>query len=169
MPNLDPERTQAQAGDPAAVDPPRRWPAPAPQQAHDHREQVGPLVPDLVRRFTATPVDTKWCGDITHISVGSSWLYLATVIDICSRRVVDWSIADHMRTELVTDAIEMAVRTRGGDVRGVCFRSDRGYQYTAVAFVDGYRRHGIRPSRGRVGSSYDNALADPSFQGLKRE
>lgn len=81
-----------------------------------------------MRDFTATAVDTKWCGDITYIPVGSSWLYLATVIDICSRRVVGWSIADHMRTELVTDAIEMAVRTRGGDVRGMVFHSDRGSQ-----------------------------------------
>lgn len=133
-------------------------------------DKSAPPVPDLVMRdFTASAVDTKWCGDVTYIPVGSSWLFLATVIDICSRRVVGWSIADHMRTELVTDAIEMAVRTRGGDVRGVVFHSDRGSQYTAAAFADVCRRHGIRPSRGRVGSSYDNALAESFFQGLKRE
>ncbi|KXX59928.1 transposase [Rhodococcus sp. LB1] len=96
-------------------------------------------------------------------------MFLATVIDICSRRVVGWSIADHMRTDLVTDAIEMAVRIRGGDVGGVIFHSDRGTQYTAAAFVDVCRRHGIQQSRGRVGSSYDNALAESFFQGLKRE
>jgi transposase InsO family protein len=133
-------------------------------------DKSAPPVPDLVMRdFTASAVDTKWCGDVTYIPVGSSWLFLATVIDICSRRVVGWSIADHMRTELVTDAIEMAVRTRGGDVHGVVFHSDRGSQYTAKAFGDVCRRHGIRPSRGRVGSSYDNALAESFFQGLKRE
>lgn len=92
-------------------------------------DKSAPPVPDLMMRdFTATAIDTKWCGDITYIPVGSSWLYLATVIDICSRRVVGWSIADHMRTELVTDAIEMAVRTRGGGVGGVIFHSDRGSQ-----------------------------------------
>lgn len=133
-------------------------------------DRSAPPVPDLMMRdFTATAVDTKWCGDITYIPVGSSWLYLSTVIDICSRRVVGWSIADHMRTELVTDAIEMAVRTRGGDVRGVVFHSDRGSQYTAATFADVCRSHGIRPSRGRVGSSYDNALAESFFQGLERE
>jgi transposase InsO family protein len=133
-------------------------------------DKSAPPVPDLVMRdFTASAVDTKWCGDVTYIPVGSSWLFLATVIDICSRRVVGWSIADHMRTELVTDAIEMAVRTRGGDVHGVVFHSDRGSQYTAKAFGDVCRSHGIRPSRGRVGSSYDNALAESFFQGLKRE
>ncbi|TQC43211.1 IS3 family transposase [Rhodococcus opacus] len=133
-------------------------------------DKSAPSVPDLVMRdFTATAVDTKWCGDITYIPVGSSWLFLATVIDICSRRVVGWSIADHMRTDLVTDAIEMAVRTRGDDVGGVIFHSDRGTQYTAAAFVDVCRRHGIQQSRGRVGSSYDNALAESFFQGLKRE
>ncbi|MFC0448948.1 IS3 family transposase [Rhodococcus jostii] len=133
-------------------------------------DKSAPSVPDLVMRdFTATAVDSKWCGDITYIPVGSSWLYLATVIDIFSRRVVGWSIADHMRTDLVTDAIDMAVRTRGGDVDGVVFHSDRGSQYTAAAFADVCRRHGIRPSRGRVGSSYDNALAESFFQGLKRE
>lgn len=72
-------------------------------------------VPDLVMRdFTADTLNTRWCGDITYIAVGSTWLYLATVIDICSRKVVGWSIADHMRTSLVTDAIEMAVAARGG-------------------------------------------------------
>lgn len=90
-------------------------------------------------------------------------MYLATVIDIYSRRVVGWSIADHMRTDLVTDAIEMAVHTRGGDVSGVIFHSDRGSQYTAATFVDVCHRHGIRPSRGRIGSSYDNALAESFF------
>jgi transposase InsO family protein len=71
-------------------------------------DRTAPPVPDLVMRdFTADRLNTRWCGDITYIAVGARWLYLATVIDICSRRVVGWSIADHMRTSLVTDAIEM--------------------------------------------------------------
>lgn len=126
--------------------------------------------PDLVMRdFTADALNTRWCGDITYIAVGSTWLYLATVIDIYSRKVVGWSIADHMRTSLVTDAIEMAVAARGGRVHGVVFHTDRGAQYSAASFADVCRRHGIRRSMGRVGSSYDNALAESFFQGLKRE
>lgn len=96
-------------------------------------------------------------------------MYLVTVIDVYSCRVVGWSIADHMRTNLVTDAIEMAVHTLGGDVSGVIFHSDHGSQYTASIFVDACHRHGIRSSQRRVGSSYDNALAESFFQGLKRE
>lgn len=125
---------------------------------------------DLVMRdFTADTLNTKWCGDITYVPVGSTWLYLATVIDICSRRVVGWSIADHMRASLVTHAIEMAVAARSGQVNGVIFRTDKGAQYVSRVFADVCRRHGIRRSMGRVGSSYDNALAESFFQGLKRE
>ncbi|MGD3113064.1 IS3 family transposase [Streptomyces sp. YGL11-2] len=133
-------------------------------------DRTAPPVPDLLMRdFTADSLNTRWCGDITYIAVGTTWLYLATVIDICSRRVVGWSIADHMRTSLVTDAIEMAVAARGGQVDGVVFHTDRGAQYSAAAFAEVCRRHGIRRSMGRVGSSYDNALAESFFQGLKRE
>ncbi|MFE5797115.1 IS3 family transposase [Streptomyces sp. NPDC056503] len=133
-------------------------------------DKAAPPVPDLVMRdFTADTLNTRWCGDITYIAVGASWLYLATVIDICSRRVVGWSIADHMRTSLVTDAIEMAVAARGGRVDGVVFHTDRGAQYNATAFAEVCRRHGIRRSMGRIGSSYDNALAKSFFQGLRRE
>ncbi|MFD8214174.1 IS3 family transposase [Streptomyces sp. NPDC059697] len=133
-------------------------------------DKTAPPVPDLLMRdFTADMLNTKWYGDITYIAVGSTWLYLATVIDICSRRVIGWSIADHMRTSLVTDAIEMAVAARGGQVGGVVFHTDRGAQYVSRTFADACRRHGIRRSMGRVGSSYDNALAESFFQGLKRE
>lgn len=139
----------------------RRTTIPDPQAA---------AVPDLIGRdFTADELDTRWCGDITYIPVGSSWLYLATVIDICSRRVVGWSIAEHMRTELVTDALNMAITTRGGVVDGVIFHSDRGSQYTSAMLAEFCAAHGIRRSRGRVGSSYDNALAESFFQSLKRE
>ncbi|WP_438319825.1 IS3 family transposase (plasmid) [Streptomyces sp. HUAS TT3] len=133
-------------------------------------DRTTPPAPDLVMHdFTADTLNTRWCGDITYIAVGPTWLYLATVIDICSRKVVGWSIADRMRTSLVTDAIEMAVAARGGRVHGVVFHTDRGAQYSAAVFVDVCRRHGIRRSMGRVGSIYDNALAESFFQGLKRE
>ncbi|MFJ8744144.1 IS3 family transposase [Embleya sp. NPDC127516] len=85
--------------------------------------------PDLVERdFTASARDVKWVGDITYLPVGDGWVYLATVIDLHSRRLIGWSIADHMRASLVVDAIEAAVRTRGGSVAGVVFHSDRGSQ-----------------------------------------
>jgi transposase InsO family protein len=65
----------------------------------------------VLRDVTATALNIRWCGDITYVAVGSSWMFLATVIDICSRRVIGWSIADHMRTQLVTDALEEQLRS----------------------------------------------------------
>lgn len=131
---------------------------------------VAPPAPDLLQRdFTASRLDERWCGDITYIPVGGRWLFLACVIDICSRRVLGWSMAPHMRTELVIDALQMAVAARGGDVAGVVFHSDRGSQYTSAAFAQVCGRFGVRRSMGRVGSSYDNALAESLWQSLKRE
>ncbi len=102
----------------------------------------------------------KWCGDIAYVQVGGSWMYLACVLDICSRQVLGWSMASHMRTELVIDALNMAVATRGGSVTGVSFHAARGTQYTAVAFAQVCDGFGIRRSMGRAGSSDDNALAE---------
>ncbi|MDH6580292.1 transposase InsO family protein [Kitasatospora sp. MAP5-34] len=133
-------------------------------------DPVAPPAPDLMGRdFTAAALDERWCGDITYIQVGGSWLYLASVIDMCSRRVVGWSMAPHMRAGLVVDALEAAVAARGRDVSGVIFHSDRGSQYTSAAFAGVRDRHGVRRSMGLVGSSYDNALAESPWQGLKRE
>ncbi|MEV0538171.1 IS3 family transposase [Kitasatospora sp. NPDC050463] len=133
-------------------------------------DPIAPPVPDLIERdFTAERLDERWCGDITYIRAGSSWLFLACVIDIRSRRVVGWSMATHMRTSLVIDALESAVAARGGDVTGVIFHADRGSQYTSAAFAEVCDRHGVRRSMGRVGSSYDNALAESLWQSLKRE
>ncbi len=117
----------------------------------------------------ARQLNEKWCGDITYVQVGGAWLYLACVIDICSRRVLGWSMASHMRAELVIDALKMAVAARGGNVGGVIFHADRGAQYTAAVFAQVCDGFGIRRSMGRVGSSYDNALAESFWQGLKRE
>ncbi|MEU1037042.1 IS3 family transposase [Streptomyces mirabilis] len=133
-------------------------------------DRLAPPAPDLVQRdFTAGQLNEKWCGDITYVQVGGSWLYLACVLDICSRRVLGYSMASHMRAELVIDALEMAVATRGGSVDGVIFHADRGAQYTSAAFAQVCDGYGIRRSMGRVGSSYDNALAESFWQGLKRE
>ncbi|MGR8009318.1 IS3 family transposase [Streptomyces hypolithicus] len=133
-------------------------------------DRLAPPVADLVQRdFTAVTLDEKWCGDITYVQVGAAWLYLACVIDIRSRRVLGYSMAPHMRAGLVIDALQAAVAARGGDVTGVIFHADRGSQYTSAAFAQVCDRHGIRRSMGRVGSSYDNALAESFWQGLKRE
>ncbi|MFC8583688.1 IS3 family transposase [Streptomyces sp. NPDC057217] len=133
-------------------------------------DKTVPPVPDLVGRvFTASAPDVRWCGDITYLPVGGSWMYLATVIDMHSRRVVGWSLAEHMRAGLVVDAVQAAVDARGGAVHGVVFHSDRGTRYTSAAFAEVCRAHGIRRSTGRVGSSYDNALAESFFATLKRE
>ncbi|MGY3685006.1 transposase InsO family protein [Streptomyces sp. TE33382] len=87
---------------------------------------LAPPAPDLVQRdFTAARMDEKWCGDITYVQVGGAWLYLACVIDIYSRRVLGYSMASHMRAELVVDAMKTAVTTRGGNVSGVIFHADR--------------------------------------------
>ncbi|MGW4897649.1 IS3 family transposase [Kitasatospora sp. NPDC004240] len=133
-------------------------------------DRAVPPAPDLVGRdFRAAAPDVRWCGDITYLPVGGSWMYLATVIDMHSRRVVGWSLAEHMRSGLVVDAVRSAIGVRGGDVRGVVFHSDRGAQYTSAAFAEVCRAHGIRRSMGRVGSSYDNAMAESFFATLKRE
>ncbi len=129
-----------------------------------------PKAPDLLERdFTAPRMNVRWCGDITYLPVGAGWMYLATIIDIHSRRVVGWSMADHMRADLVVDALQAAVATRGGSVQGVVFHSDRGTQYASAAFASACRTHGIRRSMGRVGSSYDNAMAESFFASIKRE
>ena len=126
--------------------------------------------PDLIGRdFTAPAPDSRWCGDITYLRVGHSWMYLATVIDLFSRRVIGYSMAEHMRAGLVVDALNHAVAARGGRVDGVIFHSDRGAQYTSGAFAQACAAQGIRRSMGAVGSSTDNAVAESLFASLKRE
>lgn len=126
--------------------------------------------PDLLGRdFTADRPDARWCGDITYLRVGYSWMYLATVIDLYSRRVIGHSMADHMRAGLVVDALHHAVAARGGRVDGVIFHSDHGAQYVSEAFAKACAAHGIRRSMGAVGSSTDNAVAEAWFSSLKRE
>ncbi|WP_406729957.1 IS3 family transposase [Streptomyces sp. GD-15H] len=150
----------------------RRHPARQPTRTPDrHRPRAGINAPSRTQdQPTAAVKQRGWCGDITYIPVGDGqWLSLASVIDICSRRVIGYSMATHMRAELVIDALEAAVRARGGSVDGVVFHSDRGAQYTSAAFAEACDRYGIRRSMGKVGSSYDNALAESLWQGLKRE
>jgi transposase InsO family protein len=104
------------------------------------------------RDFNPAGPNVTWCGDITYLRTGEGWLYLATVIDLFSRRVIGWSLAEHMRTTLVADALETAVATRGGRVdAGVLFHSDRGCQYTSAEFGELCDRLGIVQSMGATG------------------
>ncbi|GAB3157593.1 IS3 family transposase [Microbispora hainanensis] len=127
--------------------------------------------PDLISRdFQPEPdaLDTRWCGDITYIATDEGWLYLATVIDIASRRVVGWATADHLRTELVADALQQAWRNRR-PTTSVIFHSDRGCQYTSTAYTRLAERLGVRLSVGRRGQCWDNALAESFFATIKGE
>ncbi|MER7196696.1 IS3 family transposase [Streptomyces sp. CB01635] len=129
------------------------------------------LRPDLVvRNFApdASGRDTRWCGDITYVPTEEGWLYLATVIDIASRRVVGWATADHLRTGLVADALRSACRQRRPD-HPVIFHSDRGCQYTSQQFAALADELGVRLSVGRTGQCWDNALAESFFATIKRE
>jgi transposase InsO family protein len=128
-------------------------------------------VPDLIKRdFTAAEPNRRYVGDITYLPIADGeFLYLATVIDLCSRRLAGWSIAGHMRTELVIDALEAAARTRGGNLDGAIFHSDHGAQYTSADFAAACTRLGVVQSMGAVGTSADNALAEAFNASLKRE
>ena len=112
-----------------------------------------------------------WLGDITYIPTGEGWLYLSSVLDACSRRLLGWSLAGHMRTELVTDALAAAVGQRGGrrHIRGVVFHGDHGSQYTSDDYRRLCARFGITQSMGTVGDSYDNTMAESFWASLKRE
>lgn len=129
-------------------------------------------VPDLLRRdFTAQAPNTKYVGDITYLPVGNGqFLYLATVLDLHSKRLAGWSIADHMRTSLVTDALRAAAAARGtGGLRGAIFHSDNGAQYVSKEFALVCSALGVTRSRGAVGTSADNAAAESLNATMKRE
>ncbi|MFD3565907.1 IS3 family transposase [Streptomyces sp. NPDC058667] len=133
-------------------------------------DQTASKAPDLIGRdFTAVAVNTKYVGDITYLPVsGARPLYLATVIDLASRRLAGWAIADHMRTELVVDALAAAERTRGS-LGGAVMHTDHGSQYTSRAFAEICRSAGVRQSMGAIGSSADNAAAESFNAAFKRE
>ncbi len=125
--------------------------------------------PDLIGQdFTADQPDTRWCGDITYVRTWQGWLFLATVIDLASRRVVGWATADHLRTDLVEDALRQAAATRR-PLAGVVFHSDRGCQYTSAQFATAATDLGIRLSVGRRGQCWDNAVSESFFATIKKE
>jgi len=124
--------------------------------------------PDLVeRRFTADGPNQLWVADITYIPTWSGFLYLAVVLDVWSRRVVGWSMATHLRTELVLDALNMALGQRRPSA--VIHHSDQGTQYTSLAFGQRCKQAGVRPSMGSVGDCFDNALCESFFATLECE
>jgi len=124
--------------------------------------------PDLVERdFTAEKPDQLWVADITYVPTDAGFLYLAVVLDVFSRRVVGWSMANHLRTELVMRALDMAAQQRKPEK--TVHHSDQGSQYTALAFGQRCRDAGVRPSMGSVGDCYDNAMCESFFATLECE
>ena len=122
----------------------------------------------LNREFTVDVPDTVYVGDITYLPTGEGWLYLAVVLDLCSRAVVGWSMANHMRAELVNQALSMALCQRQ-PAAGLIMHTDRGSQYGADSYRQLLRQHGIQPSMSRKGNCWDNAVAESFFHTLKTE
>ena len=132
------------------------------------RDQEARPAPDLVDRdFSATGPNQLWVSDITFIPSATGFLYLAVVLDAWSRKVVGWAMTNHLRAELVLDALEMAVGQR--QPRDVIHHSDQGSQYTSLAFGKRCQEAGVRPSMGSVGDAYDNAMAESFFSTLEAE
>ena len=119
------------------------------------------------RQFTADGPDRLWVADITYIPTWTGFLYLAIVLDVWSRRIVGWAMENHLRTELVLAALDMAIAQRRP--LAVIHHSDRGCQYTSYGFGRRCQEAGIVPSMGSVGDAYDNAMAESSFATLERE
>src|SRR3990172_10056840 len=140
----------------------RRWPRTT------LRDPAPPPAPDLVARdFTAPGPNHLWVADITYIPTGAGFLYLAVVLDVWSRRVIGWAMETHLRTELVLQALNMALHQR--HPFEVIHHSDQGCQYTSIAFGKRCGEMGVRPSMGSVGDCYDNALCESFFATLECE
>lgn len=123
--------------------------------------------PDLVKRnFTAAGPDRLWVADVTYIATWAGWLYLAVVVDAWSRKVVGWAMSMHLRSTLVLDALQMAIRQRR---KNVIHHSDQGSQYISLAFGQRCRAAGVRPSMGSIGDCYDNAMCESFFATLECE
>jgi len=125
--------------------------------------------PDLVGQdFTAAAPDTRCCGDITYVRTVDGWVYTATVIDLYSRKVVGYAVAEHLRTSLIIEALAAALLTRK-PLKEVIFHSDRGCQYTSQEFADFCTVNGVRRSMGRRATCYDNAVSESFFATYKKE
>ena len=143
---------------------------PAPRRWRSRRPGARPMgiVNHLARDFIAHASNTKWVSDITYIRTGEGWVYLAVILDLCTRRVIGWSMSDRLVREFVIRAVLMALWQRTGD-QSVILHSDRGTQYTSVEYQRFLVDHGIVSSMSDVGSCYDNAVAESFFGLLKRE
>jgi transposase InsO family protein len=131
-----------------------------------HRQPIADNV--LGRQFYAPLPDQKWAADITYIPTSQGWLYLAAVIDLCSRKIVGWSMAEHMETSLVSDALKMAIaRRRPGE--GLLHHSDRGVQYACDDYVHLLQSHDMRISMSGKGDCWDNAAMESFWATLKTE
>jgi putative transposase len=122
----------------------------------------------LDRQFAAELPNQKWAVDITYIPTGQGWLYLAGVIDLCSRMIVGWSMADHMRTDLVSDALHMAIARRC-PAEGLLHHSDRGVQYASDSYQHLLQSHGMESSMSGKGDCWDNACMESFWATLKTE
>jgi transposase InsO family protein len=128
-----------------------------------------PPLPDLVeRRFAPGAPDVAWAGDITYVPTDEGWLYLSSVLDLGSRRLIGWKMDDNMATPLVAGALEVAVELRG-EARGVIFHSDRGSQYLGGTYRALCLKYGVTQSAGRVATCFDNSVAESFWSSLKRE
>ena len=127
-------------------------------------------IPDLIRRdFSAEAVDQRWCGDLTEIPTDEGKLYLATVLDLASRRLPGFAMGEHHDAPLAKAALCMAAAVRGGDVDGVVFHTDKGGEYTGDVFATACDALGVTQSMGRVGSALDNAAAESFNSTLEHE
>ncbi len=135
-----------------------------------HRKALGQAAaPDLVNRnFAAEEPDRLWVADITYVCSREGFVYLAFILDAYSRKIVGWSMATHLRSELVVDALQMAIARRK-PAPGLVHHSDRGVQYTSLSLGKKLEDERLVPSMGRVGSAYDNALAESFVATLKTE
>jgi transposase InsO family protein len=125
---------------------------------------------DLVKRdFTARRPNQLWVADLTYVRTWQGYVYLAFILDVYSRMIVGWQLATHMRSDLVVDALEMAVGLRRPHRRRLVAHSDRGSQYTSVHYTDHLDEHGIAPSVGWKGDAYDNAMAEAWVATYKTE
>ena len=132
-------------------------------------EHDGAIAPNLLQQtFSADAPNRVWCSDLTYVRTWEGWLYVCVIVDLFSRKVVGWAVADHMRADLVTDAFDMAVGRRAIEP-GLIFHSDRGSQYASKAMRRRLRRHKMRQSMSGKGNCYDNAVVESFNDKLKQE
>jgi putative transposase len=131
-------------------------------------ERASPAPDHLQRQVVAAAPNERWTADITYVPTWTGFLYLAVVLDVFSRRIVGWAMADHLRTELVVSALDMALWTRRPEP-GVIHHSDHGCQYTSIAFGTRCQETGVVPSLGSRGDCYDNAITESFFATLECE